>query len=425
MPKRRTKKQRDAAERKRKQRRDSKRRVEMAKVLSALGVLREFRQQPAGARNRLSRLRYPPPEIVLDCDAKREAEARKIEEYVSGILEQEFIVFEGSGAVVTLLDFFCIGVPLWHFFSAAKLKPTGVEPADQFVALMCRATTEHISRNLEQALAALAARVENALVKYSRIDRKLFWITLDIPREEDPDPESWFKVTVHVHRAKAERREIDGIPKRLYRCGAGFGIGIDWVSWTAEDLGFTGPEKALPVLIDGGHALRNLRERVAVAPDSGAVEDCIWASLQSPKATRIEGREEFLVEYHLGEYKLGYFVFKTLGDMYVAKTFLFLTMDGTPEGEKLWSRLRLTKKDKQYTGLDRLSTFVLSDMKDDPELVAVFEECGCGHLFEMDEGELSERKRCETAADVRSYLGDQLGRALAEIRERATSDRSA
>jgi hypothetical protein len=45
--------------------------------------------------------------------------------------------------------------------------------------------------------------------------------------------------------------------------------------------------------------------------------------------------------------KLGYFVFKALDDMYVAITFLFLTMDGTPEGQKLWEKLRLTKKNKQ------------------------------------------------------------------------------
>ena len=90
---------------------------------------------------------------------------------------------------------------------------------------------------------------------------------------------------------------------------------------------------------------------------------------------------------------------------------------------KLWSTLRLTKKDKQYTGLDRLSTFVLSDMKDDPELVAVFEECGCGHLFEIGDEEPTERQLRGTAADVRSYLGNQLDRAVTEIRQRATSDR--
>ena len=109
--------------------------------------------------------------------------------------------------------------------------------------------------------------------------------------------------------------------------------------------------------------------------------------------------------------------------MYVAITFLFLTMDGTPEGQNLWEKLRLSKRDKQYTGLDRLSTYVLSDMKDDPELAAVFEDCGCAHLFSMTEEELTDRQLRGSAADVRKYLGDRLDRAVTEIRQRAAGVR--
>jgi len=137
----------------------------------------------------------------------------------------------------------------------------------------------------------------------------------------------------------------------------------------------------------------------------------------------MEEKDRFLVEYRLGGHKFGYFVFKALDDMYVAKTFLFLTMDGTPEGQKLWEKLRLTKRDKQYTGLDKLGTFVLSDIKDDPELVAVFEECGCAHLFDMTEEELTDRQLTGSAADVRKYLGDRLDRAVTQIRQRTAGVR--
>lgn len=138
---------------------------------------------------------------------------------------------------------------------------------------------------------------------------------LNCPPDEDQNWEFSFSVTIHVHRAKEQRREIDDVPKKLYRCGAAYGLGIDWVSWVAADLGLCGPEEALPVLIDGGHALRNFRGRVTVADDDELVEDSIWASMRSPKVTCIEGREEFLVEYRLGEdHELGYFVFIPLDD---------------------------------------------------------------------------------------------------------------
>jgi len=418
MAKRRTRKQRKEAERKRKERKDSKRAQEMAVVLGAMGVLEEFRKQPAPVRTHFSRLRYPRPEIVFDATAENEPEAADIANDLSQTLEEQFIVIEGTSRAISLLDFFCIGIPLWHYFGLTKLKPIGIESADHFLRCTRAATNDHISGNMDEALGTLGWSLEYALLKYSRIDRKLFWISLDFPPEEEPDPEYFFNVTVHVHRVEERRREIDGVPKRLYRCGAGFEMRMDWISWTPADLGLAGPETALPVFIDGGHALRNLRDRVTVAQDNGLVEDGIWSSLQSPEVTWMEEKDKFLVEYRLRDHKLGYFVFRALDDIYVAITFLFLTMDGTPEGEKLWEKLRLTKRDKQYTGLDRLSTYVLSDMKDDPELVAVFKECGCAHLFGMTEVELTDRQLRGSAADVRKYLGDRLDRALTEIRQR-------
>jgi len=423
MPKRRTRKQRKEAERKRKERRDSRLAQEMAVVLAALGVLEEFRKQPAPLRKHFSRLRYPRPEIVLDATAENEPEAPDIANDLPRTLEERQLIIEETGRTISLLDFFCIGVPLWHYFGLTKLKRIGVESADHFLDCMHTATNDHIASNIEWSLGTLAWSMDFALLKYSRIDRTLFWTSFDFPPEEDSDPDYFFNATVHAHRAEEQRREIDGVPKRLYRCGAGFGMQIDWVSWTSADLGLTGPEQALPVFIDGGHALRNLRDRVTVAQDNGLVEDCMWASLQSPEVTWTEEADKFLVEYRLLKHKLGYFVFKALDDMYVAKTFLFLTMDGTPEGQKLWEKLRLTKKDKQYTGLDRLSTFVLSDIKDDPELVAVFEECGCAHLFDMTEEELTDRQLTGSAADVRKYLGDRLDRAVTQIRQRTAGVR--
>jgi hypothetical protein len=423
MPKRRTKKQRKEAERRRKERRDSKRAEEMAGVLAALGVLKEFRKQPAPLRKRFSRLRYPRPEIVFDAAAENEPEAPEIANDLSKTLDMPYLVNEKTVRTISLLDFFCIGVPLWHYFGLTNLGTTGIEKADHFLNCMYTATNDHIADNLDSALGSLVSNLEYGLLKYSRIDSKLFWTSLDFPPIDDPHPNYFFKVTVHVQRADGQRREIDGVPKRLYRCGAAVEEEIDWISWTPEDLGLTGSEEALPVFIDGGHALRNLRERVTIAQENGVVEDCIWASLQSPEVVRREGEDEFLVEYRLFEQKLGYFVFKALDDMYVAKTFLFLTMDGTPEGQKLWEKLRLTKKDKQYTGLDRLSTFVLSDMKDDPELVAVFEECGCAHLFNITEEELTDRQLRGSAEDVRKYLGNRLDRAVREIRQRSAGVR--
>ncbi len=417
MPKRRTKQQRDEAERKRKARRDAKRAAELASVMAALGVLNEFRKQPLPLRKHFSRLRYPRPEVVLDEITEKLPEAPAIANDFSTILEEECITLHTAGRTVRIIDFLCIGISLWHQLGLKNLGTTAIEEANQFLNCMYTATNDHIPGNLDRALEMLVGRMEYSLLKYSRIDGKLFWTSLDFPSEEDGDPKYMFRIIVHGCRAQEQRRQIEGVPKRLYRCGASFEEGIDWVSWTPAELGLAGPKDALPVFIDGGHALRNLRERVTVAQNDGVVDRCIWLSLQSPKVERREG-DRFLVAYHLLDQKLGYFVFKAFEDMYLAKTFLFLTMDGTPEGQKLWEKLRLTKKDKQYTGLDRLSTFVLSDIKEDSELAAVFEQCGCAHLFNVAEELLTDRQLRGSAEDVRKYLGNRLDRAVQEIRQR-------
>jgi hypothetical protein len=395
----------------------------MASVLEALGVLEEFRKQPTRFRKYLSRLRYPKPEIVFDATAQNEPDALDIADNLSQALGEGHLIIEETARTISLLDFLCIGVPLWHVSGVSELRAAGIKSANRFFDCLRTATEDHISSNMNWAFGTLAWNLECALLEYSRIDRRLFSISLDFPLEKDTTRQYFLRVIVHVHRAEEVRRKIDGVPKRLYRCGAGTQLQIEWVSWTPADLGLTGPEQALPVFIDGGHALRNLRDRVTVAQDNGIVEDCIWASLRSPEVTWMKERDGFLVEYRLGEHKIGYFVFRALDDMYVAITFLFLTMDGTPEGQNLWKKLHLSKRDKQYTGLDRLSTYVLSDMRDDPELVAVFEDCGCAHLFSMTEEELTDRQVRGSAADVRKYLGDRLDHAVREVRRRAAGKR--
>jgi hypothetical protein len=62
-------------------------------------------------------------------------------------------------------------------------------------------------------------------------------------------------------------------------------------------------------------------------------------------------------------------------------------------------------------------------MKDDPELVAVFKECGCAHLFDMTEEELTDRQLRGSAEDVRKYLGNRLDRVVREIRQRSAGVR--
>ncbi len=95
-----------------------------------------------------------------------------------------------------------------------------------------------------------------------------------------------------------------------------------------------------------------------------------------------------------------------VGDKVVIRTFLFPTMDGTPEGQKLYEKLHLTGKERVHLKWDRLSTFQETDLGENEELHEIIEECGCGHLFDIlpDFLDLRDHKS-GFAEDARQYLG--------------------
>jgi len=60
-------------------------------------------------------------------------------------------------------------------------------------------------------------------------------------------------------------------------------------------------------------------------------------------------------------------------------------MDGTPEGQRLRKRLSIRRHGIETMGLDKLESFLLSDLKEDSELVQILSDCGCGHLLDIAE----------------------------------------
>lgn len=114
-----------------------------------------------------------------------------------------------------------------------------------------------------------------------------------------------------------------------------------------------------------------------------------------------------MVSFYLLGMKLGYFIVEAREGIVTIRTFLFLTNDGTPEGDKLRKHLGLAQEDKQYTGLDRLSTFLLSDIRKDQELCEVLHKTGCGVLLDADLQRMARAGKVQqtrSAASIRRYL---------------------
>jgi hypothetical protein len=224
-----------------------------------------------------------------------------------------------------------------------------------------------------------------------------------------------------VHRATPEVVELraDGAPRRAYRAGCGMSVeGVRWASIPADFFGggCGVGEEALPVFVQG-HALRQLHERLDLPGMRPWSEYHMVQSLLNPVRVDVRGGRErgsVMLEYRIQDRKAGYLIVTRIGSRVLVRTFLFLTMAGTPEGDRLARRLRLTRDEAAWLGLHRLSSLAASDVRDDAELCAMLDECGCGQLVEIGRGAPYIPVASGFAGELRKYLRMAPAAAAAE-----------
>jgi hypothetical protein len=159
--------------------------------------------------------------------------------------------------------------------------------------------------------------------------------------------------------------------------------GIDYIEISPSLFGseFDGQE-SVPVYIQT-HALNRMEERLDCLNLQELISS-VYASLLKPVAVRKE-KCRILLSFRILETKMGYFTAQYIDGAVLIHTFLFITNNGTPEGEKLNELTGLGKLDKKYLTIDKLSTFINSDISTNEKLKDLFIKAGCNSLLEIDE----------------------------------------
>jgi hypothetical protein len=129
------------------------------------------------------------------------------------------------------------------------------------------------------------------------------------------------------------------------------------------------------------HALNRLDERIGCV-SSGYMQMFLCYSVLKGTVRKMSD-ERMLLGFEVFDLKIGYLVLSIQTNSILIHTFLFLTANGTPEGKKLRDQLGLQKADHQYLGIDKLSTFIHSDILQHEDVCEWFRNAGCESLLKV------------------------------------------
>lgn len=239
----------------------------------------------------------------------------------------------------------------------------------------------------------------------SKVDDHYYWCSYSPGITETATPPIHETFNLHSQPAVVDHFEWKGSSRPAYKVGySTVGQGIKWLSVTAGELGIESEnkDKKYNVYIQK-HAINRLYERLD--PISISIDSCLFFSFQ-PVISIPRPHGGLLLEFHL-EYqkKAGYLLADIVGDKLVIRTFLFLTNNSTPEGMKLNEMLGIEKADKEYLGIDKLNTFLNSDIRINEKVKQLFVDAGCSPLFEMDEIHYAKTPQKSVSMEMLKYLG--------------------
>lgn len=222
--------------------------------------------------------------------------------------------------------------------------------------------------------------IHTSTLCYSDLSKEIVWGKLNINEFKlENKPQTLYILKGFVKKVEQKtflKNEFNRIGCKVYTIATNLepvGIKIN-----LKDLGI-GRDKEMEVYFQK-HVYERLYERLD-AEDLATINIELVKSLTNVEYV-VNHKNARLIKYNYLGKTLGYFTFRILQDSILCSTFLFITNDSTPEGEKLNELTRLQKADKEYLKLDRLSAFAASDLRDNPKLMELFDKAGCAHLFE-------------------------------------------
>jgi len=236
----------------------------------------------------------------------------------------------------------------------------------------------------------------------SSFNTSYFWSMEELILQENRIQRLQLIITLHGKEVPQKQFVIDNNARPAYRVGCGIANkALEWVQIAPSIWGEEGPFSSIPLdIYIQAHAIQRLKDRLDGIPE-GLVHSNIFGSLRDPKIMQLPNGKLF-IECRLFEKKAGYLVASVVEGVILIRTFLFLTNNGTPEGEKLAKLTGLKKLDKSYLAIDKLSAFFASDIRDNEKVMNIIRKADCESLLEL----------CEFVFEISKIGSQQTGKLM-------------
>jgi len=326
-----------------------------------------------------------------------------IKKTITNSLKEREVPIEEQDIKISIYDFITVGLSLFRFY--IMLKEDMFKGADKIKSGLKKF---ELGNKLSSIFLHefLPLFYTTATLK-SRIGVNLLWISYEVPSFKDPHEPIYHRAYLHNYIPKSVSIQIDGINRPAFLLEWGIPqVGPKNLCIKPSELNINCPTADMPMKIYiQNHALVRLAERIDCV-DICFVHLFVIASLHEPKVF-YDNNHNLLIEYRLSGSRAGYFRADIVDGNIVLRTFLFITNNGTPEGQLLAKNIGVNKLDKKFLAIDKLSTFMTSEMMESEFLINTLNDSGCHSLIELYKsvkGFLIKGIKHPTAAFIEKYL---------------------
>ena len=223
------------------------------------------------------------------------------------------------------------------------------------------------------------------ITQKSSPDHKYYGIIIRASKLFKECPRFEFVSEIFGYYPRKRMFEINGIKRPAFQLAKPMGDTIlTWLSVDSVLLKdfYSGQCRKFDIYIQS-HALKRMSERLDLL-NKEALDYAIWQNTNSISDFKIY-RNYLFLPFKLFDVEVGYLLADIVEDCLLFRTFLFITHNSTPEGDRLKKQTGLGKEDIMYWHIDRLSTFVGLSEEKYPRLFELFASSGLGDLVKLKE----------------------------------------